>query len=489
MSKTIDDTFTLSSSSSESDDDSNDNVLTLLTGKRPQKNNNLPKPPPKRQTPSRVSTTKPTKNIDPFDIELPAVFQTSDHFHHLNTQYETMKSIIDKDERDLKRQYDKLQQHKARLIMELNDNGSYGRKRYDISEDSEIVDGLIKRDINGVGILRHFYFLSDVGDDFYLGDFEKVPLSLIFLIQRDIKVGYKKIEGDVKGFVMRVLDTTLNPMFLKSVNEMLLSEHESAVFDMSEVIELVEKCGGNTKIMGGDDRMKLPLKIDQFNNQLTLQLLRITVILNCYLSGDDIDWDRFVKLFILIISDHNANQRDYETLCYLIKTVLTKIKKKFNNEEFTKNVYAHISQLSTYNYGEENKESKKGDYQIKLGLLQLLNITDGIENTKIELEENLENIYEFSLQIKLLTMHYSPIIETNINSLKKIKDKVSNLKKNVYQSMQKLSSINCTIDNVDLTREELIMIITDDYQQLEYLNNLLQKKYDFLESDFFYNDV
>ncbi|RCK65272.1 hypothetical protein Cantr_00757 [Candida viswanathii] len=490
-----------SSSSAPSDDDEDFDIFGLKNVKNSQTY--------ERRKSSRVSfrekqqqrqeeERKQKKNADSiFDVEIPTIFQTKGaRFLDINKRNNTINREIQENEQKLKLQYEKLQQHKSKIIMELNDNGSMGFQKYDLQDDSELIDNLIKQELHGTGIERHFYFLRHI-ELFDLGDFDKIPHSLLCLIRRDPKAAYGLVKDDLKHFVTRALDTVQNPTHLQAINEMLLRFAEKrVVFTTRELIELVEKCGGDTKLV---NETKLPTKIGQFNNGLKMQLARLALIFSCYLLGRSVDWDIFFKLFIMIICDHNCNHRAYESLFYFMQSTMKVIRATFDFQEFCGAVDAQVRSISTHLYGDNRDEDQdmdaakamtKGDYQLKVQLINKLDFLESIEKAlrDVELDENLTNLYEFSLRVKLLIIEHGSMKETNIKQLRKSRDKVIALKQKVYSSMSKLSSSDYK-NETNIAREEMVALITEDYQNLEYLGDILLKKCDFLDGDIFYKEI
>lgn len=447
-----------------------------------------------------------TKGI--FDIEVPAIFQTKGaRLHDINKRYKSINHDIQKDEENLKFQYEKLQQQKSKIIMELNDNGSKGFQKYDQKEDFELIDNLINQQLNGSGIDRHFYFLRDV-DGIDLGDFQKIPHSLLFLIKRDPSSGYNAVKSQLKNFIMNSLDSIVNPIHLQSIIDMILhfgvTTNKEVIFTSRELVELIDTCGGNTKLI---NETKLPIKIGQFNNHLRIQLMRIALILICYLIGDSVDWDIFFKLFIMIICDHNTNTREFETMFYLMDSVWKVISFKYQYDDFIDALDRQVRSLSTYTYGEYDQQKDdddddddipshmftiktKGDYDLIAQVINKLDLSASIEKDlrQVELKEDMSNLYDFSLKVKLLIIEYGPMTEVNIKELRKSRNIILELKKKVYQYMSKITSPDYKNES-RMHREEMVALITEAYQSLEYLGDILLKKCDYLDGDIFYKDI
>lgn len=308
---------------SDSSDDEDPDIMTVISGKKSDRmatyksarrslrlnyinnNNTITK---------NTYSQQPFDSKKPFDIKIPSVFKyEANKIHKINTRNENIKQEINKEEQELKEKYEKLQQIKARLVMELNDNGSDGLLKYDANENSLYIDSLIRQEINDMDkVRRNFYFLKNVEEmifDFG-GNFDYIPQSLLFLIARDPITAYNTstiIKSDLRKFIMRALSTVLNPQHLISIIEMI-KNIEQNVFTFDELVDFTNKFGGETKLLHEN---KMPLKINMFNNHLRMQLLRLTLLFNGYLIGDNDEQNLagFLKLFFYVVSDYNANKK------------------------------------------------------------------------------------------------------------------------------------------------------------------------------------
>ena len=175
---------------SDSSDDEDPDIMTVISGKKSDRmatyksarrslrlnyinnNNTITK---------NTYSQQPFDSKKPFDIKIPSVFKyEANKIHKINTRNENIKQEINKEEQELKEKYEKLQQIKARLVMELNDNGSDGLLKYDANENSLYIDSLIRQEINDMDkVRRNFYFLKNVEEmifDFG-GTFDYIPQS------------------------------------------------------------------------------------------------------------------------------------------------------------------------------------------------------------------------------------------------------------------------------------------------------------------------
>lgn len=472
------------------------------------------------------NNTYPLKLSDskkPFDIQIPSVFKyEANKIHKINTRNENIKQEINKEEKELKEKYEKLQQIKAKLVIELNDNGSDGLLRYDANENSLYIDSLIKQEINDMDkVRRNFYFLKNVEDvifDFEGENFEYIPQSLLFLITADPIKAYNTspiIKTDLRYFIMRALSTVLNPQHLISIIEMIKNV-QGNVFTFDELIKFTNKFGGETKLLQNN---KMSLKINMFNNHLRMQLLRLTLLFNCYLIGDNNDEQNLVgilKLFTYIVSDYNANKREYTTLEYFTVTVFTKLIKKYhkpdNNNEFVSQLFEYISGIEVVNYGNLQETDTTKSLELCFNFVRLLNvafarnndrnITDVIYKLNIMIILNGIPIFDrsvpelvnslvsyiklteidlkFCYKIKTLNfiLNGQYMVNQTRDTLNQIKDDIVELKKIFYSSMEKLTTSTEGLD--------LVMMVQDVFHQLEYLNNLIES---FQHEDLFYNDI
>ena len=497
----------LSSSSSSSDSEDEDfdifglgniksNNLTYKDHRRSNRIIYKQKQEHDKQVEVEKNKKRKTVGSEVFDIELPEIFETqSARILDINKRYKSINQEIEQEEMNLKREYEKLQQQKSKIIMELNDNGSKGFQKYDTREDSKLIDNLIKQELYGSGIERHFYFLHDV-DIIDLGNFEKLPTSLLFLLKRDPQLAYKLVESDFKNFILRSLDTVVNPIHLQSIIDMIqkFAERKEVIFTTKELVDLVDKYGGNTKLI---NETKLPIKMGQFNNHLKIQLMRLTLIFDCYLLGESVDWDTFFRLFIMVILDHNCNSREYSTICYLMELVWNVIGSRYQYRDFGSALDNQVRSLSTRIYGDDSKDSEqqdksmsKGDYEIMVQLINKLDLTQSIEKylLEVKLKKDLSNLYEFSLKVKLLIIKHGPMKESDIKKLRKSRDNILALKDKVYDCLRKVSSPDHKNES-NMNREEMVVLINEDYKDLEYLGGILLKKCDYLGGDIFYKDI
>lgn len=513
---------------SDSSDDEDPDIMTVISGKKSDRmatyksarrslrlnyinnNNTITK---------NTYSQQPFDSKKPFDIKIPSVFKyEANKIHKINTRNENIKQEINKEEQELKEKYEKLQQIKARLVMELNDNGSDGLLKYDANENSLYIDSLIRQEINDMDkVRRNFYFLKNVEEmifDFG-GNFDYIPQSLLFLIARDPITAYNTstiIKSDLRKFIMRALSTVLNPQHLISIIEMI-KNIEQNVFTFDELVDFTNKFGGETKLLHEN---KMPLKINMFNNHLRMQLLRLTLLFNGYLIGDNDEQNLagFLKLFFYIVSDYNANKREYTTLEYFTVSIFTQLVKKYHkpdNNEFVLLLFKYISGIETSNYGNAQETDTTKSFELCFNFVRLLNvaftrnndtnITDIIYKLNIILISNASSLdrsipevvnelvsyikltdidLKFCYKIKALIfiLNGNYMVNQTRDTLNQIKEDIMELKKIFYSSMKKLTTAT---ENLDL-----VMMVQDAFHQLEYLNNMIES---FQHEDLFYNDI
>lgn len=513
---------------SDSSDDEDPDIMTVISGKKSDRmatyksarrslrlnyinnNNTITK---------NTYSQKPFDSKKPFDIKIPSVFKyEANKIHKINTRNENIKQEINKEEQELKEKYEKLQQIKARLVMELNDNGSDGLLKYDANENSLYIDSLIRQEINDMDkVRRNFYFLKNVEEmifDFG-GNFDYIPQSLLFLIARDPITAYNTstiIKSDLRKFIMRALSTVLNPQHLISIIEMI-KNIEQNVFTFDELVDFTNKFGGETKLFHEN---KMPLKINMFNNHLRMQLLRLTLLFNGYLIGDNEEQNLagFLKLFFYVVSDYNANKREYTTLEYFTVSIFTQLVRKYHkpdNNEFVLLLFKYISGIETSNYGNAQETDTTKSLELCFNFVRLLNvaftrnndtnITDIIYKLNIMLISNASSLdqsipelvndlvsyikltdidLKFCYKIKALIfiLNGNYMVNQSRDTLNQIKEDIMELKKIFYSSMKKLTTAT---ENLDL-----VMMVQDAFHQLEYLNNMIES---FQHEDLFYNDI
>ncbi|RLP65547.1 hypothetical protein L150_04319 [Candida albicans Ca529L] len=524
----IPDNVSIISLSSDSSDDEDPDIMTVISGKKSDRiatyksarrssrlnhinnNNTITK---------NTYFQKPFDSKKPFDIKIPSVFKyEANKIHKINTRNENIKQEINKEEQELKEKYEKLQQIKARLVMELNDNGSDGLLKYDANENSSYIDSLIRQEINDMDkVRRNFYFLKNVEEmifDFG-GNFDYIPQSLLFLIARDPITAYNTstiIKSDLRKFIMRALSTVLNPQHLISIIEMIKNV-QGNVFTFDELVDFTNKFGGETKLFHEN---KMPLKINMFNNHLRMQLLRLTLLFNGYLIGDNEEQNLagFLKLFFYVVSDYNANKREYTTLEYFTVSVFTQLVKKYHksdNNEFVSSLFKYISGIETSNYGNAQETDTTKSFELCFNFVRLLNvaftrnndniITDIIHKLNImsisnesSLDRSIPEVVnelvsyikltdidlKFCYKIKALIfiLNGNYMVNQTRDTLNQIKEDIMELKKIFYSSMKKLTTAT---ENLDL-----VMMVQDAFHQLEYLNNMIES---FQHEDLFYNDI
>lgn len=524
----IPDNVSIISLLSDSSDDEDPDIMTVISGKKSDRiatyksarrslrlnyinnNNTITK---------NTYSQKPFDSKKPFDIKIPSVFKyEANKIHKINTRNENIKQEINKEEQELKEKYEKLQQIKARLVMELNDNGSDGLLKYDANENSLYIDSLIRQEINDMDkVRRNFYFLKNVEEmifDFG-GNFDYIPQSLLFLIARDPITAYNTstiIKSDLRKFIMRALSTVLNPQHLISIIEMIKNV-QGNVFTFDELVDFTDKFGGETKLLHEN---KMPLKINMFNNHLRMQLLRLTLLFNGYLIGDNEEQNLagFLKLFFYVVSDYNANKREYTTLEYFTVSIFTQLVKKYHksdNNEFVSLLFKYISGIETSNYGNAQETDTTKSLELCFNFVRLLNvaftrnndtnITDIIYKLNIMLISNASSLdqsipelvndlvsyikltdidLKFCYKIKALIfiLNGNYMVNQSRDTLNQIKEDIMELKKIFYSSMKKLTTAT---ENLDL-----VMMVQDAFHQLEYLNNMIES---FQHEDLFYNDI
>lgn len=524
----IPDNVSIISLLSDSSDDEDPDIMTVISGKKSDRiatyksarrslrlnyinnNNTITK---------NTYSQKPFDSKKPFDIKIPSVFKyEANKIHKINTRNENIKQEINKEEQELKEKYEKLQQIKARLVMELNDNGSDGLLKYDANENSLYIDSLIRQEINDMDkVRRNFYFLKNVEEmifDFG-GNFDYIPQSLLFLIARDPIAAYNTstiIKSDLRKFIMRALSTVLNPQHLISIIEMIKNV-QGNVFTFDELVDFTDKFGGETKLLHEN---KMPLKINMFNNHLRMQLLRLTLLFNGYLIGDNEEQNLagFLKLFFYVVSDYNANKREYTTLEYFTVSIFTQLVRKYHkpdNNEFVLLLFKYISGIETSNYGNAQETDTTKSLELCFNFVRLLNvaftrnndtnITDIIYKLNIMLISNASSLdqsipelvndlvsyikltdidLKFCYKIKALIfiLNGNYMVNQSRDTLNQIKEDIMELKKIFYSSMKKLTTAT---ENLDL-----VMMVQDAFHQLEYLNNMIES---FQHEDLFYNDI
>ncbi|CAI5759716.1 unnamed protein product [Candida verbasci] len=444
-------------------------------------------------------------NLDNFQIELPSIFKIeAEKLNKINLKNKQISLDLQQRNDQLTKEFNDLELEKEKLINELNDNGSNGLKKY---SDVNLIENLIKLDRSrndGFGISRHFYYLKDT-EYLDLGDFKPINFVTLELIQKNPNKVWNNIKN-YKKFIYQVLDTVLNPDRLMEINDMIKGKNFSSI-DSKEFQQLLTACGCDSV------PDKLIVKIQGFNNFTHIQLMRLSIIFNTYLSTEIIDFKLVIRHFLLIISDFNANKRELPSLLYFIDTVFTRLFSQCPNlVELLEN---QLFSIETEIYGDDKVRLKRHKFEIQANILRLLNTTFSKNlkilqllnslnlkfvfgknqfDTKVLLidKENFNNADSTFIN-KMYLNHYRfgilPFINSPYNDRTELEiliKKFTTLKTNSIDIIKILSSANTSTS--DYSREDLIKLTTENFENTNNLCKKLESDLEFINKDSFYSD-
>ncbi|KAK6456986.1 uncharacterized protein RJT20DRAFT_134283 [Scheffersomyces xylosifermentans] len=348
---------------------------------------------PSRRTRSKVSEQR--KIAEEFEFELPSIFETdAKRNQEIADRNKLLKQEISEEELKLKKEYEKVMLQKTKILEELNDNGSHGIKVYNLKDDNDLIERILKssyRD-NGYSSNRHFYFLTNVFKVERKLNTGSFKLSKFFFYDsrkyREGVIPYTS-QSTVQ-FVNYCLLNITNIDRLKYVNkiveEAIIHDDDDSMSDIFNYARLVG-CDQRPFENATGSHLSVPMKLNQFNNNIKITLVRLAIILNLFQATAHYESNStlyspksLIQIFILTTMDFNANEREFQTLKYFVQSVFTNFTNDLRDEEqktFISNFMTILLSISTHTYGEvadSHKRIKKFDYELQFNTLRVLNI-------------------------------------------------------------------------------------------------------------------
>ncbi|KAK6461604.1 hypothetical protein DFJ63DRAFT_186487 [Scheffersomyces coipomensis] len=336
---------------------------------------------------------------DEFNVQLPSIFETDGKRNEvISNNDKLIKQDLIREETRLKKNYQRLIIKKDQILKELNDNGSNGLKVYTLPKDEHLIEKVLKNNFKQSNA-RHFYFLDNClipTPSKYL-EYDELPFKIndffFYNITDDVDVSqylfnYKSI---VNYCLLHVHDLDkLQRVNLLGIAMWKYMERCKSSIDKEEVEAQLRAIGCNIGLVKGRVGSRvdtLSVKLNQFNNNLELSLVRITIIYNFAIYAlqrddpDDLDLVKYmIKVLFLIISDFNLNKRCYPGLVQLVQRVMPEFydfnedhlnEKKLDLAKFCYHALKDTLQTKIINQEESSSSNKRYDYELQFNVLKL----------------------------------------------------------------------------------------------------------------------
>ncbi|RLV93567.1 hypothetical protein JA1_002244 [Spathaspora sp. JA1] len=441
--------------------------------------------------------TNTSDSEDEFKVVIPSIFNgvalKNDKLYQKDT---LLKQEIQSEQDKIRQQYNDIQSRKSLLLAELNNNGSDDIK-YDINCKT-IEDLIVQQDIN-----RHFYFLKY----YYVTDTVRLSNSIFELIARNPQRALETFE--LSDLIPSVLNSDVNIGHLIQVNNMLSIATEIKP-DIPVENLISQYSGSNTD--------KFELKINHYNNYIPQTLLKLTIIFQVKFLQDRSYSRDMIDYFIRIICDYNANKQ-FKYLEFFIRRVFPNMVKTYgHNTDFISDLKECIFNMVTVNYGNSlPNKIKKISYELQFNMLRNLNVifakpkedvslivdkltmefyqgylnseTDinfekfKINNLTFTSEDGLNEMYHIYFMIKLLKFVLNKSANANP------KQSIDDLRKNMLNNINLLGNSSISDNSNSGNKEEIVSILTNNYEVLNNIYKQLDKADDLYNQDFFYRDT
>ncbi|KAI5956263.1 hypothetical protein KGF54_000738 [Candida jiufengensis] len=404
---------------------------------------------------------------DFFNIDVPTIFKIDgSKLNRVNKEHKEIKKIFEnqtKAEQNIKLKHEWL---KVQLLRELNEdetikeylemNNGSAIKKFDIIRDNSYLEKLIEKDklnIDGYGINRHFYCLKNVEvNETTQSEFNSalpnINRSLKYLISNnpDLATNYLTNSNNLKSFIFKSLFST-NINYLESILDLIKGRNKFTISN-DEFDQLIEIFGFdfNLLLYSASKNSKcnnLPIKIDQINQNLKLQLLRITILFQLIMNNekDNINFFKLFKISIYLLIDYNLNKYELIELSKFVVNVFSQLIEGLEENKIIKSLYDIITNLRTQFPPKTNTERvKKVDYELQYNVIKLLNITFLMNNTQ-KLQDISAKIHGIIIELNLKFLignNYNPNL-TSKHSRENILYQISNnliITENITISLQ-----------------------------------------------------
>lgn len=486
------------------------------------------------------------------EIEIPSIFKTDAvENEKLLKRNKQIQDDIYNETTKVKDEYKKLSNAKASILKELNDNGS--SFEYSLTNESQknLIESLVKNTLRKnleFGVFRQFYFFRNVYQIKLEGDPDiSLPFSLsssFILITLNEDNFSNFFHNCVKNHFSNFINHTL--LNIKNIDnfEQIVKfihfvsaeypHHFTYGLTSSQFGKYIDALGGNIKLLDVKNKIKIPIKLGQYQNFTTLLLYRLNLVFNYSMLVSEADNELYylmVQTFLLTISDFNLNQDIPNIVHIFIKPIFTNLihwrasylkKKHFDNQDedgvdamlTMSHMIREWHEMMEYTFNtfiydnEAHPISKKHDYELMYNSLRLINIcqhqldgfvqkfftgiklafidNDNFPDEKSSLkpstlfqELNTHNkVKPFTPPMKFFNMIVTKINKLNVLSSSKRQDFESI--NEIYYGYYKLLLLNSILhssftnnENVKENRQNYESIKAENYNQLKKLEKVI----------------
>ncbi|KAK6201236.1 uncharacterized protein RJT21DRAFT_120288 [Scheffersomyces amazonensis] len=439
---------------------------------------------------------------DDFNIHLPSVFETDGI---KNDKIRKNDVIIKEDfvteESQLKKDFENLLLKKQQILTELNDNGSHDIKIFTIEKDEQLVEKILKKGYKNQNN-RHFYFINNVhkihNEDgnlswnslpFVLNDFFFYNLSTI----SDSKVYAKHMKSILNYCLININHVDYLSQLNKLCENLVYVRAKDIKSTISEYefLNYLKLVGCNVELIESQLTESvlpsLPIKLNHFNNNLELTLIRLQLIFNITLihikvEKDDSKFERLLlsmlKAFLLIICDFNVNKKQFPLLLNFIRSIFPFLYFEFTVREpykdheikFLELLNKMLRELTTSLYGiQQISSNKRYDYELQFNIIRLLSISFGT-SSDVSIHKFIKNL---SISFILDGDHHG--ISDDVDNSKKQLDLTPNI--SILELIfKKLLSMDL-VKGLENNDPQVINQVHSTHYKILLLNHVLLRSY------------
>lgn len=557
--KKYDKHIVMSSSSSSDDDDEEFSVLSLLLDGKDRSDRSIPQP-------REVSPAAITSNSE-FEVNLPSIFlYDAKRNEQLDKNNQRLEDAMVQEELRILEDFHDLVRKKQRLLQELNDNGLAGLKTFHIDHDKMLIERYVRAIYDNTTISRHFYFFNNVYE-VNCETLAKYPTSHFFyeLLSTRFTSNWDRIRRDPLQFLHHCLKDK-NIDHLKQADKFFTRaiEHEDSkktigidakptASDLEgSFLSTLSKIGASiTGVNGASLNSTIPIKLYQFNNHSSLNIIRSSLIIKTFMVYP-FSLPQMIKVFLLVVSDFNLNKfatKDLETFTQNIFTLLVS-QSGLSSEGFVRQFNTILNNsLDVHIIYQPPSQFKKHAFELRYNVIRWLNVAfsncpdrtilaiiasinfsfltekdylvtvsnilltpslaflkslfHDIAATKVVegLESNdftiINQFYHDYYKIALLHFVCLDSFDTfqdekarvaNVKHLQKKIVLISNLKDILHANIGKVSYTYTEKDTV-VNRLEIAKHITESFYTLNHLYNQAENDLSLIKDDIFYSDI
>ncbi|CAK7900923.1 hypothetical protein CAAN1_06S01552 [[Candida] anglica] len=306
-------------SSSESEDDVVD-IVSLITGQaKPSKSNLVAES--KVHMDELSPTTNPNDDDDDFNVSLPTVFQIDARKNQtLAERNKKIQKEIIQEQLKVEQEYHELVSVQAKVLQELNDNGTRGvnRVKYSAEDNKELVDHLVRERLRGVDGKKHFYFYSS--NNLQSVEESTIP-NPIHGNFTNYKFYFHSISKDIKKYFLQLMKIDNYDQLLKIHRLFKHAINDDYYFNWDFDQETFKQCcwlvGCRDDLLSTSTATMVDncKKLLHFTPNAELIIYKMSILFNCLcMTTPNETFSMAIRVYIFTISDYNLSKLNSDLL-------------------------------------------------------------------------------------------------------------------------------------------------------------------------------